>query len=414
MVKILNFGSCNIDLVYTLDHIAVSGETESTDALEYYPGGKGLNQSVAAAKAGAKIYHAGIIGDDGRVLLDIMERNGVDVTYVKRVDAKSGHAVIQVTPSGENSIFVYPGANRMFTKEYVDEVLRGFDKDDVLLLQNEINLADYIVDEAAKKGMRIALNPAPVNEELKKIDFSKLTYLILNEVEAKGITGTDDAEASIVYIQRSNPKLKIMLTLGAKGCVYADCEQRIYHPAFKVDAVDKTAAGTTFAGYFICAISKGEDVSFAIRFASAAAALAASRKGAAPSIPSEEEVKAALETLKPARGDGEAENRLKLITGYIESHICDASLDELADILGYSLVYTSGLVKKVTGKTFSTLLQEKRCAVSAKLLKETDMPIDEIIYSVGYENESFFRRIFKYQYGESPLKYRKRTRNYRK
>ncbi len=407
MVRILNFGSCNIDLVYTLDHIAVTGETESTMQLSTYPGGKGLNQSVAAAKAGAKIYHAGLTGSDGGELIDIMKQNGVDVSYMKTVPEKSGHAIIQVTLSGENSIFTYPGANMMFTEEYIDTVLADFSENDILLVQNEINLVDYIVERAFAKGMRIVLNPSPVNEELKRVDFGKLTYLILNEVEAKGLTGTDDPEASVMYLLRSHPQLKVMLTLGRRGCVYADGTERIYHPAYKVDAVDTTAAGTAFAGYFIAEIAKGQSASNAIRSASAAAAIAVSRRGAAPSIPAEDEVETALKMLRPDRADGETENRVKLITGYIETHILDASLDDLATQLGYSAVYTSGLVKKLTGKTFSELLQEKRCVVAAKLLKETDMPIDEIIYSVGYENESFFRRIFKERYGESPLRYRK-------
>lgn len=397
-------------MVYTLDHIAVTGETENTISLRTYPGGKGLNQSVAAAKAGAKIYHAGLIGQDGQELLDIMRENGVDTTFVKTVNEKSGHAIIQVTPEGENSIITYSGANRHFARNYIDGVLESFEKNDILLLQNEINLVDYIVEKAYQKGMKIVLNPSPVDDELNKIDFNKLTYLVLNEVEAKGLTGTSDAEASIMYLGRLYPSLKIMLTLGSKGCVYADGGERIYHPAFKVDVIDTTAAGTTFAGYFIAAISKGEQVYDAIRFASGAAALAVSRKGAAPSIPSESEVLDAIKILRPAKNDGEAENQIKQIIGYIETHITDASLDELASLLGYSSVYTSGLVKKLTGKTFSSILQEKRCHIATKLLRETDMPVEQIIFAVGYENESFFRRIFRETYGTSPLKYRKKTR----
>ncbi len=410
VVKILNFGSCNIDLVYTLDHIAVSGETESTLSLRTYPGGKGLNQSVAAAKAGAKIYHAGLVGQDGQELLDIMQKNGVDTTFVKTVNEKSGHAIIQVTPEGENSIITYSGANRNFTQNYIDGVLESFGKNDILLLQNEINLVPYIVDKAHAKGMRIVLNPSPADDDLKKIDFGKLTYLILNEFEAKGLTGTSDADASIMYLSRLYPNLKIMLTLGSKGCVYADGSERIFHPAFKVDVIDKTAAGTTFAGYFIAAISKGETVYDAIRFASGAAALSVSRKGAAPSIPSESEVLDALKFLRPTKTDSESENQVKQIIGYLETHITDARLDELASLLGYSSVYTSGLIKKLIGKTFSALLQEKRCHIAIKLLRETDMPIEEIIFAVGYENESFFRRIFRETYGISPLKYRKKNR----
>ena len=108
-MKIINFGSCNIDYVYSVDHIVVPGETEMTYDFETFPGGKGLNQSVAAAKAGAKIYHAGCIGNDGALLRDILSQSGADVSYLKELDIKNGHAIIQVSESGENRIFLYRG-----------------------------------------------------------------------------------------------------------------------------------------------------------------------------------------------------------------------------------------------------------------------------------------------------------------
>ncbi len=409
MVRILNFGSCNIDTVYTLDHIVSRGETQSSSQLTSYPGGKGLNHSVAAAKAGATVYHAGLVGEDGGILKDIMRENGVDVSFVKTVSEKSGHAIIQVTPEGDNGIFIYSGANRMFAKEYIDFVLSRFTENDMLLLQNEINLVGYIVERAHAIGMKIAFNPSPISKELEEVDFNKLTYLILNRLEVKAITGTDDPEAAIMYLLSTYPQLKIMLTMGKNGCVYAEGAKRIYHPAFKVEAVDITAAGTAFAGYFLASVANGEITHEAIRFASAAAAISVSRMGAAPSIPDKKEVEAALQTLKLDKSSSESENQINLITGYIETHILDAKLEELATLLGYSSVYTSTLIRKLTGRTFSEILQEKRCTVSARLLTETNMPISEIIYSVGYENESFFRRIFQKRYGQSPLKYRKRT-----
>ncbi|MBS7359242.1 MAG: ribokinase, partial [Oscillospiraceae bacterium] len=138
-MKILNFGSCNIDYVYSLQHIVKIGETETTHTLETFPGGKGLNQSIAVSRAGSKIYHAGCVGNDSKMLTDILQKNGVDISFIKTVDTKNGHAVIQVSSKGENSIFLYPGANEMITKEYVDTVLEKFDADDITILQNEIN-----------------------------------------------------------------------------------------------------------------------------------------------------------------------------------------------------------------------------------------------------------------------------------
>ncbi len=410
MARILNFASFNIDMVYTLDHIALVGETQETTTLNTYPGGKGLNHSVAAAKAGGKVYTAGYIGKDGDIFVDIMRENGVDMSYMKRVNEKSGHAIIQVTREGENAGIIYGGSNKMFTKSYIDSVLSEFSDNDIVFLQNEINLVDYIVDRAHEKGMRIFLNASPANEALKNIDFNKITHLVINELEAKQLTGTDDPEACVMYLIRSYPKLKIILTLGKNGCVYAYGNKRIYHPAFKVDVVDTTAAGTVFAGYFVVAVAEGRDEMYAVRYASAAAAISVSRRGAAPSIPDRAEVENALGFLKADRFGVDDEDRIKQIAGYIETHITDANLDTLSSQLGYSTVYTSSLIKKLTGKNFSALLQEKRCALAAKLLKQTDMPIDEIIYAVGYENESFFRRIFKERYGESPLKYRKKMR----
>ena len=410
MAKILNFGSCNIDLVYTLDHITSVGEVVTAKDFNTYPGGKGLNLSVSVARAGGKVYHAGFVGSDGKEMLEVMERSGVDLSYAKTIDGSSGRAIIQVTLGAENSIFTYPGANHAFTKEYIDEVLSYFDSDDILITQNEINLIDYIIERAYEKGMCVMFSVAPANNSISHIDLNKVTYLHLNDKDAKILTGTDDPEAAIMYLLRSHPQLKILLTLNKNGCVYAEGSERIYHPAYKVNVVDVTGAGEVLGGYFISAIARGEEPYSAVKIGSAAAALSISKAGTSPAIPTRAEVIRSFEILRPERSDKESENRINLITGYIETHILDAKLEEISALLNYSTVYTSGLIKKLTGKTFSELLQDKRCAVSAKLLKETDMPIDQIIYSVGYENESFFRKIFKDKYGESPLKYRKNNR----
>ena len=293
-MKILNFGSCNIDYVYSLDHIVSPGETETTYKMEIFSGGKGLNQSIAISRAGAKIFHAGCIGEDGGMLEEIMKDSGVDTTYLKKVPEKNGHAIIQVTSDGENSIFLYPGSNAMVEKDYIDSVLDNFEKGDILLLQNEISNIDYIIEKACKKGMCIILNPSPFNEEIKKIDLNMLSYIILNEVEAKAVSGCGNAEEYLVFFEKNYPDLKVMLTLGSRGCIYKDSKTKVSQDVFPVKVVDTTAAGDTFTGYFIAGIASGDDIAEILKTASMASAIAVSKKGAAPSIPERFEVMEAL------------------------------------------------------------------------------------------------------------------------
>lgn len=409
MTRILNFGSCNIDFVYELDHIVAPGETEASSGLHIFSGGKGLNQSIALARAGGSVFHAGQIGEDGDMLARIMAESGVDITHVRRVKEKSGHAIIQVTSEGENSIFLYSGANRAIDSDFIDSVLEKFGSEDILVLQNEINSIDKIIKKAYNKGMKIVLTPSPINDDIAKIDLNMIDHLILNEVEAKALSGEDDAEKGIERLCQKHPTLKVVLTLGKNGCVYRSREKRLYHPTFKVDTVDTTAAGDTFAGYFIAAISNSVPPEAAIKRASAAAALAISKKGAAPSIPTAKEVDEALGYLMPNKNTLDEKKRMEIIKKYISEHLQGARLEELADLLGYSRTYAGAVVKKLTGKLFSELLEDARCKSAAEMLTETELSVEEIIYRVGYENESFFRKLFWKRYGKSPLEYRKHS-----
>ena len=407
-MKILNFGSCNIDYVYSLDHIVNVGETETTYGLELFPGGKGLNQSIALARAGGEVYHAGCLGRDGEMLREVLRDSGVDVSFLRTVDEKNGHAVIQVSATGENSIFLYPGSNETVTEEWVDAVLSHFESGDLLLLQNEISNVEYIVKRGHEKGMRIVLNPSPFNETICKLDLHMLSYMILNEVEAGEITACRTPEAAIAFFRACYPELCVMLTLGEKGCIYADGERERYQPAFSVKAVDTTAAGDTFTGYFVAEISRGTELSEVLRLATAASAIAVTRNGAAPSIPERSEVLERLKTLKPSKTCDKASRMRAQIEEYIATNIKTANLAELAKSWGYSTVYAGSLVKKLTGQPFSKLLQDKRCELAAELLLGTDRSVDEIIGDVGYENESFFRKLFEQKYGKKPLAFRKR------
>lgn len=289
-MKILNFGSCNVDHVYTMDHIVAPGETQTTYSLEIFPGGKGLNQSIAAARAGADVYHAGCIGEDGGLLLDILSENGVDTAHLRKVEGKNGHAVIQVGRDGENSIFLYPGSNEKITDEHIDSVLSDFGRGDLLILQNEINSLETIISKASEKEMTVLLNPAPFNETIPNLNFEVISYIVLNETEAKGLSGSDDPSVCLEYFAEKHPHLKVILTLGEKGCIYMENRNRTYQSAYKVTAVDTTAAGDTFTGYFAAGLADGKPIPEILKTASAASAITVSRMGAAPSVPTMVEV----------------------------------------------------------------------------------------------------------------------------
>lgn len=285
-MKVLSFGSLNIDYVYHVNHIVNKGETLSSTALDTIPGGKGLNQSVALAKAGAEVYHAGKVGEEGKFLLDWCEHNNVNTKWVEVLQAsKTGHAIIQVDEKGENSIVLFGGANQEMTKEYVNKVLDDFESGDILLLQNEINNLSYIIDEAYKKNMIVVLNPSPMNEKIFQCDLRKVAMFLLNEVEGEQISGTSDELEMIDLLRKKYPGSEFVLTLGSKGAYYFDRKSLFYQESYKVNAVDTTAAGDTFTGYFVASILDNKPVEEAMKIAAKAASIAVTRKGASVSIP---------------------------------------------------------------------------------------------------------------------------------
>ena len=290
-MKVLNFGSLNIDYVYSVDHFVRAGETLASDRLELFSGGKGLNQSVAFSRAGADIYHAGCVGKDGSMLTDVLKSNKIDTKFVRVTEETStGHAIIQVTKKGENCILLFGGANLTVDRDFVDRVIAEFDAGDLLMLQNEINDLGYIIEQAHKKGLQIALNPSPFNEKINALDLSLIDWLIVIETEGKDITGKEEPSDILDSLLSSYPAMKVILTLGSDGSMYADANTRASHGIFKAEVVDTTAAGDTFTGYFFTSVTKGIAPAEALRIASAASAIAVSRKGASPSIPSLDEV----------------------------------------------------------------------------------------------------------------------------
>lgn len=294
-MKILNFGSLNLDLVYQMPHFVRAGETLSSTAFNKNVGGKGLNQSVALAKAGAEIYHAGLIGEDGEMLRAFLADNGVDTRFVRTIDQPSGHAVIQVEPAGNNCIFLYGGANQCVTEAFIQEALEPFGEGDFLVLQNEINSIDKIIEAAYAKGMQVVLNPSPIADNLKELPLDKISWFILNEIEGGELSGETDPDKILDKLTELYPHAQIVLTLGGDGSVYCGKGERIRQQVYKVQAVDTTAAGDTFTGFFFAAVADGVSAAEALRRASKASSISVTRPGAAASIPTLNEV---LEALK--------------------------------------------------------------------------------------------------------------------
>lgn len=284
-MKIINIGSLNIDYVYEVDSFVKKGETKLSNKLNIYSGGKGLNQSIALKRAGAEVYHGGLIGKDGSFLKELLEKEKVNTDFISIVNSPSGHAIIQVDESGDNCILLHGGANQLFTEEIVDSILENFNKGDYLLLQNEINLMEYIINKASEKGLIIVLNPSPINSKLKSYPLDKVDIFILNEVEGKELTNKEKEEDILNELISKYLKAQFVLTLGEKGVRYGFKDERIEVNAKQVKAVDTTAAGDTFTGYYLASMLSGKSVQEALETATVASSITVTREGAADSIP---------------------------------------------------------------------------------------------------------------------------------
>lgn len=286
--KILNFGSLNIDHVYQVEDFVKAGQTIAASQYALHVGGKGLNQSVALSKAGANVYHGGKIGKDGTMLKNFLQDNDVNVSFVMTDNlAATGHAIIQVVPSGENCIIIFGGSNATINEKEIDAVLGNFSQGDYLLLQNEISNIDYIIEKAHQKGMIIILNPSPITDKLVKSKaIAKLDWVILNCGEAEAFA--PDTES----LKKVFPNAKIIKTLGTDGAIAYIGGDEIYVPAESFGpAVDTTGAGDTFTGYFFASIMNGESVKDALKAAATASAIAVTQEGAARSVPHRVRVK---------------------------------------------------------------------------------------------------------------------------
>ena len=239
-----SFGSLNLDYVYSVDHFVQGGETMAALGRQVFAGGKGLNQSIAMSRAGAEVYHAGAVGEDGRFLLELLESAGVNTEYIQVLsDVRTGNAIIQNDVQGDNCILLYSGANRAVTREMADEVLKHFDQGDWLVLQNEISEIPYIVRKAHEKGMKIILNPSPMDEKIFQIPLDDIDCLILNEVEALGLISNADCD------NQEPDGNAIMVYL------YDSDGEALYYDRAKEDGVPKTISTDQLSPdttYYVC------------------------------------------------------------------------------------------------------------------------------------------------------------------
>ncbi len=285
VMRIYNLGSLNIDYVYDVDHFVSAGETLSSDKMQIFPGGKGLNQSVALARAGAEVIHGAVIGADGGFLTEILSSAGVDTSRIETIPRRCGHAVIQVDKSGQNCILLYPGTNRCIDRRYIENFLSDAERDDILVVQNEISGLDIAFETAHRKNMRIAFNPSPFHSDIKKLPLSLVRWLFCNETEGEALFGSRDIREITERFITQIPDGDLILTLGKDGSVFKNREKFIAQPIFETKTVDTTAAGDTFLGYFLASVTKGESVERSMAVASKAASVAVSVKGASSSIP---------------------------------------------------------------------------------------------------------------------------------
>jgi len=301
LVTVHVFGSINIDQIYRVPHLVRPGETLSSHSLETVLGGKGANQSVALARAGAPVAHIGRIGEADAPLLTTLSGAGVNTDRIERVTGVSGHAIIQVDDAGENAIVLHGGANRGFDRAALEILLADARQGDWLLMQNECDGLDIAFDIAIERGLRIAFNPAPMHAAVSRLPLEHVALLVVNETEAGMLCRQDEGPASGESLERIEATLATLcpdavrvVTLGGRGARLSQGEQRLSALPLNVSVIDTTGAGDTFVGFLLAALVAGLSAEQALQRAVTAGALAVTVSGATPSIPTAAAVDAAL------------------------------------------------------------------------------------------------------------------------
>lgn len=297
-MSVWNLGSINVDLFYRVPHLVLPGETLPAKSHQTGLGGKGANQSVAIARAGAEVHHIGMIGDDNTWVLDRLAGYGVDVTHVTRAEAATGHAIIMVDEMGENSIVTFAGANYAQLVGNIEAALNEAKEGDILALQTEVSHLAEAAQIARARGMFVVYSAAPFKPDIAKKMLPHVDLLVLNAVEAGQL-----AEALGMPVEEV-PVPNMLITLGSQGARWRDqaSGEVTEVAAFPVEPVDTTGAGDCFIGYVLAGLDQGLSRAEALRLGAAAAALKVTRPGTADAIPSRAEVDGFLDTEATAEG----------------------------------------------------------------------------------------------------------------
>jgi len=286
-----NLGSINIDHVYRVDHLVQPGETLASSGLQTVLGGKGANQSLALARAGASVRHIGSISRADNWAANVLAESGVDTSCIAQIDQASGHAIIQVDEDGENAILLHGGANQSLTDGHIQQSLASAQPGDWLLMQNECNGLALAMEIAVQKNMRIAFNPAPMSEQVLDLALRQCSVLILNEIEAIQLSGQPNKDDATATLLEQFPNVQLVLTEGSAGASWYFQGEREFVAAHRVTVADTTAAGDTFVGYFLNALTEDDNAAKALQLACAASAIAVTEPGASSSIPTIDVVK---------------------------------------------------------------------------------------------------------------------------
>ena len=304
-MSVLVFGSLNLDLVAYAKQLPTLGQTVTGEKLLRFPGGKGLNQAIAAKRSGSQVLMVGALGSDseGDFLNQVLVAEKVDPRFISRVEVQTGIAVIEVSADAQNRILIIPGANA--TVKFDESYFSNPSLSKVCLAQLEtpiIEVSKFLIK--AKNARKITiLNPAPI-QDLGSELITACDYLVVNESEASYLTGNSVEKLNLNEARDIGKNLMskganaVLITLAENGSLYLDKRDEIYTPAFKINAVDTTAAGDAFCGAFATALAEGKPISYCLKFASAAGALAATKAGAVPSLPNSDEILSMLASVQ--------------------------------------------------------------------------------------------------------------------
>ncbi len=296
--RVIVVGSSNTDMIIRADRLPAPGETVLGGDLVMAAGGKGANQAVAAARAGAAVTFVARVGQDlfGAAALQNFQREGLDTRYVTQdTDAPSGVALIVVGPRGQNLIAVAPGANSRLSPAEVESATPAFAEAQVVVMQLEIPVETVLAAAQAGRavGATVILNPAPA-QSLPHALYTAVDILTPNETEAALLTGEQTPEEAATTLLKQGLKT-VIVTLGEVGVLAATAPDHLRRiPGFTVEAVDATAAGDAFNGGLAAALARGQALEAAVRYAQAVAALSVTRLGAQPSLPTGTEVQTFL------------------------------------------------------------------------------------------------------------------------